>query len=1266
MKDTKLDCYNVDVDFGNTARDVLLNIDLQKEIANRKAMGKAIIDTSNMSYAASLEISQDIPSGIVHITLINKNGEPISEKELDLDTEHIIVSIRLDYENKKLIFTRTDGSEITCDISDLIDDLDAKIIAEAEARIEADNQLNTKLEEEAQTRFDRDEDLQNQLNDVNQALSDERQIRKEKDNELNAKLDSEISRSKEEDETLRNELMSEAERAIKAEEDLNNLINQEIERSKEVDDIHDQHLTELDNRVEQEIQDRTNADSELDAKIDAEIERAKKAEEELAEEISDKTLWEKGTGEHSIQVKDSQDFATGDYSSASGYGTQAEANYSHTEGFITKVSSDDEHDARYGHAEGYMTSATGLASHAEGDTTYTQNIAEHAQGRGNRSHKDSDAFGSAGNTIHSIGIASNNQDLTTNKNAVEIMQNGDQYIIGIGGYEGKDIENVKTVQEIINAKAEQSDLEAETQRAIVEENKKLNKENPGVFSAYVVDATGEQGTKEISASAKQYSIAYRGIDGKLIVGEPSANNHATTKQYVDTSITTLDTKLNQEINDRENADNILTTAIEGVASDLVTEVTAREALGTRVTTAEENITTLQGSAHIHLNKNELDLIESGDKEKWDTAVTDLADEIARATGVESTKVDKIDNYSLVSDEEITKLSTVSENANHVIVLASTPNGYVVIDGDNTLVYDDSELRGLIASKETGWVIDTQDEIIGDKDEDENYTNVTVLGNLDISLIKVGDNIYIKDKDVPDYWVSGKTEVEGIIKLSLNTLNTKIDLSIYFTKTEVLALLAEKANISDLANYVDTTTNYQEIPSVKYFTAGDVQVKGTNPHFTVYEENVGMATYYHDKIDVLGKGIFKFPIKQNDDNTFAMLDDIDKVLLGEKYAINKDSGDAQFTGILRGGSIIATEGNIESAKGMLGGVRVDTRNIDGCGAFHFYNYDAKACLDPYNYDKESENYKHGLYFIGNFTGKELGINQAEDDCWSLIQYTDFTDLSYVDLEDAHLRPYQVAIKAETGEQYERFGTVIAFSDRTTGSWGSWVKKANSKLLNNTFNGEGSFASGTSSQANGQYSSALGGWNIANGFCATALGQETWAVNARELVCGVCNDTSDSTTLFTVGNGTPGVSRSNAFTVHTNGKIKCRGSTEFGVEAHATGRVSQARGFEVTASGDFSHAEGYSVWTTNIAEHASGRGNVSHKASTTFGDAGNTLFSIGNGTITSRKNALEVFQDGHSVFQKQITITEGGLKIGNTTLTEEQLTKLLSLLDTMEVK
>ena len=60
---------------------------------------------------------------------------------------------------------------------------------------------------------------------------------------------------------------------------------------------------------------------------------------------------------------------------------------------------------------------------------------------------------------------------------------------------------------------------------------------------------------------------------------------------------------------------------------------------------------------------------------------------------------------------------------------------------------------------------------------------------------------------------------------------------------------------------------------------------------------------------------------------------------------------------------------------------------------------------------------------------------------------------------------------------------------------------------------------------------------------------------------------------------------------------------------------------------SHVEGIKNTTQNRAEHASGQYNKSSKATDTFGDAGNTLFSVGCGTSDAdRKNAFEVMQDG----------------------------------------
>lgn len=190
------------------------------------------------------------------------------------------------------------------------------------------------------------------------------------------------------------------------------------------------------------------------------------------------------------------------------------------------------------------------------------------------------------------------------------------------------------------------------------------------------------------------------------------------------------------------------------------------------------------------------------------------------------KVDKVEGKDLstndYTDEDKSKLDGISPEATKVVVLATTPNGHVVINGNQVRVFNDQELRNLIAGKETGWVIDRQDQITGDKDEDDNYNNVTAIEGLDLNQIKVGDNVYIKDREVPDYWVSARTEGSVGVILELTTLSTKIDLTNYFTKQEVINLLANYA----LDNTVLHITGNETIDGPKRFEINPKTKRGS--------------------------------------------------------------------------------------------------------------------------------------------------------------------------------------------------------------------------------------------------------------------------------------------------------------------------------------------------------------------------------------------------------------------------------------------------------
>lgn len=97
-----------------------------------------------------------------------------------------------------------------------------------------------------------------------------------------------------------------------------------------------------------------------------------------------------------------------------------------------------------------------------------------------------------------------------------------------------------------------------------------------------------------------------------------------------------------------------------------------------------------------------------------------------------------------------------------------------------------------------------------------------------------------------------------------------------------------------------------------------------------------------------------------------------------------------------------------------------------------------------------------------------------------------------------------------------------------------------------------------------------------------------------------------------------------TVYINGSNHAEGVGNYngGPASHVEGIKN-----EINKGAYASHAEGIKNTTQNRAEHASGQYNKSNKATDTFGDAGNTLFSVGCGTSDAdRKNAFEVMQDG----------------------------------------
>ena len=197
------------------------------------------------------------------------------------------------------------------------------------------------------------------------------------------------------------------------------------------------------------------------------------------------------------------------------------------------------------------------------------------------------------------------------------------------------------------------------------------------------------------------------------------------------------------------------------------------------------------------------------------------------------------------------------------------------------------------------------------------------------------------------------------------------------------------------------------------------------------------------------------------------------------------------------------------------------------------------------------------------------------------------------------------------------------------------------------GEGTTASGQSSHAEGDYTKAIGNYSHAegqgtkaNGYYSHAEGNGTISSGASSHAEGYYTKASGSCSHaegnYTEANGD--YSHAEGSNTKASGNYShVEGQYTFanGHYSHAEGKngvfangeSSHAEGCTTQASGDYSHAEGNNTIANNVAEHASGQYNVSSSASTTFGDSGNTLFSVGNGTSNNaRHNAFEIRQNG----------------------------------------
>ena len=206
------------------------------------------------------------------------------------------------------------------------------------------------------------------------------------------------------------------------------------------------------------------------------------------------------------------------------------------------------------HAEGGYNIAQGKASHVEGWFTFTNNASEHAEGSYNLSTKTSTTYGNAGNTQHSIGIGTS----SARKNAVEVMQNGDTYLYGVGSYNGTNYSSASTLQTVINGKYEKPSggiPAADIASGVIPSTSGLVSKSgdtmDGDATLEFVDVTGDWitniGPNLVSVHNDDDQFGVHLYDGRVVINEGSIDT-STYTQYPYTAYSGSDVEIKTNSN----------------------------------------------------------------------------------------------------------------------------------------------------------------------------------------------------------------------------------------------------------------------------------------------------------------------------------------------------------------------------------------------------------------------------------------------------------------------------------------------------------------------------------------------------------------------------------------------------------------------------------------------------------------------------------------------------------------------------------------------
>lgn len=242
----------------------------------------------------------------------------------------------------------------------------------------------------------------------------------------------------------------------------------------------------------------------------------------------------------------------------------------------------------------------------------------------------------------------------------------------------------------------------------------------------------DSNTREISA----YLVA------SSVTATELATNAVITEKIADKNVTKV--KLSSEVQDTLDKADVAEKNAKDYADSL------DDAMDTRMLSVEAKLTNIDNNnvvskAHEHTNKDELDLIASGDKAKWDKTVTDLADEIVRAKAAEQA------NATAIADavaEAKKKVASVSVGDNSVTVAGTVTAPTVAVklsqDDDNIMELVEDGLK-VVAPTAAEYTIE---KTAGSSDYDAVYKLMKDGAQVGAS-INIPKNMVVKSGSVVD-------------------------------------------------------------------------------------------------------------------------------------------------------------------------------------------------------------------------------------------------------------------------------------------------------------------------------------------------------------------------------------------------------------------------------------------------------------------------------------------------------------------------------------